>query len=1070
MSIARILLLDDLEVAGGEALHVIPQLDGRMTDVLDRRQELNFPALRYLRGEPAPWFEAALLRRHVVRVEIPEYEITRQWRLSGLEDSLGDSNEMQVMVKAEPAITLFRDVGFLRATTIGGGSQYILEDELSEEDWIANYIIPFMTDYGHSYVSIGDIEFSGLHPIKIDRWTPLQLLNELESRSGGELYFNDADGTINLVEQIGEAEPQVLISGGRNVLSLRRTRAPTGYATVIQPFGKIPKGETERATIAFAAWPVTAVSGDVLTLSPSPIVLDDQYVLPTQRYALAPDGTLWAIESTTAATGQMTLETGGGAHFTANVSRLEIRADDQGTLLDELEDPTATKRVVGSFDVAEARGERNYQPNPFGEGADTDGIWGQVDADVSGSATVTIKSISPSNRPFPDNAVLIIASAPSIGYLLSHTFYQITNPETASGGVVTFDVSPNITATEDTTVLIVDRETLPTGWTDPNAATNKAAIWFTRPTDLPNLTGLVNGAYNTSTGRLTMDGLSSDDDIYPGDVVKVGNIRYLITLPAAVSGGAATVHLTYLEAFFPPNATTLADNVAIEIIRPNFQQDVPATSAITVFSRALNPGGSGSAAGVLDLPPITIPYVPGKPTLAIRIGMVLRGGSNALNIFDLIDVPVVQLLDDDTDAVLAQVIVTAQATAETDINEPVRMDYTMDQTRTFRLRLIGPGRRGQNAGVTTVMSPIINWHYATLFLGSSDPEIPIIEDSHANVLVDYGNVRLLVHGQIPEEWKASHRDLVHRFNMTPPEAKPVMGAEARYHIDEIDLDEIFRFVRVDYGLVGQEPEYILATKLDGIFQALDKRFSKRGGSGAGSIAIGRMTEAREIWHRKQQEDGSVRVIRVEERSDNVDEGLEDALFDPNAPVEGENIIPGLVLSQTSLRSSGDGGPLNEADEALYWVYTPKSRFVVDTVVFYTGAFTPSGAANIQFKVWFDDFFNNPGELVFESDLINANSASNIYGLTEVGLELLRGVKYHFGFRRDDSNAWDWWPQFWETGSAWSSLGGSTTSPQPKGAKFYSDEDGSNPFAGVHDVLESALSPVRVPALILQSST
>lgn len=843
MSAPIVELWSDVECAGGIRQHVIPYvLNGsRMPLPIDRRGMLTMVSSRLTKdGTVVPWFADAVIKKSVIRVEQPKHGLITEWRLFGLTDGFAGERAL-IQTVCEPLVHILKDVGPMRSLTTGGGSYYRLgsgEAGYSISQFCSGFILPFLAALPTpiTWIAAGTIALAHPYKVALDRWTPLQLAVGLEERSGLEFDFRRNGSTnylLDWVTAIGGSEPEVLVAVGRNAISYSRARTGQGYATVMQVSGAVPEGGLERATSGLAVWRVSAVSTDDVTLEDpaggaGPVKFTNQYASPSKNYLLANNGNLRRIESTT--TGQvLSLIAGGGADFAVG-NLVEIRKDSDGSLLEEAIDPDSTIRIVASVIDEDQRGERNYQTNPFPSSASSWGSPGRVNATVSGSGTITIKEVVPNNHAFSANAVLVIGSSAAANPGNYGVGFRITGAATAVAGVVTFSVSPNISATINAPVWIYDRATLPSGWVDPNNATSKAAIWQRRPTNLTDLVGLANGVYSTTTHLFSIDGLTpSNQDIHPGDVllhVSTGN-RYPIMLPATVSGGAATIAPGAGQFGVP---TGIADNDSIQIIRPAFDQAVPNTEALVVFARAQNAGDSGSMAGIFDLPGITIKRLPDRPKLHARLGVTLRG-FGGIGMVNQLEHGFLQLWDDDADLLLAEApLMDADGFKEglaQDVRAIVDIGYTMTVDRAFRLKLVAPGRMTPGTLLGNTLLPCVMYHWAGLIIGSDDPNTPPIRGGHGTRLRQLENVYLALTRQSQAEWQVTSHEIEHLLDATPPEPKIVRGGSVRFVDERIGIDQTFRNLSPDYSLTDEsDTVFTLQTKVKRDFDLIERRISQ----------------------------------------------------------------------------------------------------------------------------------------------------------------------------------------------------------------------------------------------------
>lgn len=835
-------------VTGGGDFRVV---SGSIPFRLDRRNQLNIKVPR-----DSAWLASASPKQHVIRVDQVEHGIVSEWVLTVTHQEKGSP---LVDVYGEPLETILRDVGPMRDSVSGGGSYYSLGGvELTIQEYLDTYVLPFLASLGLTWITAGTIEDASTHTVTWDRWSPLRLLNELESRTRFEFQLRRT-GEIDFLERIGSTAPVPVIATGKNLTALAKTTDPSGFATVVQAFGGIPEGSTERATMGLAQWIVSNKSGSTFTLSalnggPGPWAIDDQ---GNSLYIRTAAGDITAITDS-ATSGSTTVADASGI---SDGDYVMIVADASGSLVEELEDPSGTARVVGTYANDDLRGEANFLANPWVQDWPTkpSGVYARVSGDhVATSTSLTLKDIVPSNQAFAAGDFV------SVLFPLGHPVCRVTSSATASGGSVTLSITPAVwagTSTNNNFFLYNNSPVVvhtglaggaPDQWTDVQLGTTSAAVFQHRTTTLTDLTGTISAlddfsvplpptnVSSTAAVRVTVSGLGAGAIIQTGDALWFEDTqsqpyRFIIAPTTADGSGVATVTINQ-------NRPAAAVGDTVRIVRPAFPDDLfrtPSSESICFLAHRKNFASDTELAGcVFDLPTVTLPYIPTAPNVWLKGGFTVRG-EGGINNAGAVRPCRLQLLSQ-AGAVLAEVVPPAFGFTDASGSGPMfgnprdhdaqvelSVGVALTAPLTVTPRVIGCYRADTsniNAG-----HPFTFVRWLMLQVGSDDQAAPPIIGSHATRLWQAANDRLLLHRQLPEEIKVTSRELVEHFGLTPAEAKLQLGGTVRLMDPEIGTDDEYRVVEVIYDAVdASNTSFVLTTRLREAMAAIERRFKELG--------------------------------------------------------------------------------------------------------------------------------------------------------------------------------------------------------------------------------------------------
>lgn len=825
----RVSLRDKPECASGsqllEVIEITNERSNRWRKSLDRRDGCTFNAIL------GPWASIARAKHHWVTVEDPDRGTTDEWRLHGIERVRGSK---VVGVTCHPAVTILRDMGQMRLKFTGGASRFVIGGRmLTPAQFLEKFVVGSLLLRGIDWVDVGTVESDAKHDITWDRWAGITLGNELEERTWLEFRMR-RNGTTNylldLVEQIGSDAPQIIISSAKNLHELRRSDIPDKVATVVSGFGGKLPDSPERHTGALATWSYTAVVGDEITGlfdpsgGPPPIILENIYATPIPRFALAVDGTLWEILSSRVADQAMVLETGAGAHFPLGAG-LQIRADADGSFLEELQDPESltsdiATRIVTKDDL---RGEAAIGNNWWGR------LWtskpepfrARIRSAVSSGATsIPLKELA-IGKVIPGKSVLVIDE-----WLVGSYFSTTSARVTLGGGDVAdgsgfADVTVSVALASGLSLdseVIVYPEGLPDGWVDENAADDDlSAILAWRPGDsaLEDIPAGITALAAANRQTLYLDGFTPGDPdhyIWPGDIIQLqeGSLPWGIAMHLAIPNGSGEVAVTTYR--LVGLGDTWAGSLGVtggesfKILRPRFINPtvtLPANIAILV-----NLGlGGGRHEGLLRLPAAHV-KPPTGTSMRLRANVLMRGLSSVDETFyeaELDGTPV------------------GDSGAETFALSGAAFGSPNDALRQLEFPLTSGDDEGE-LEVTVEGSEDLVYAYLlgiSAMVGSGEAGVPIIENgAHANRIRQLEGRWLTLLRQTGRAWKVTQR----RLRELGIDEEPVLGGAVLLNDEELDVREEMRVFEVSPCMVDPlDTEVTLTTRHDALTTTLARR-------------------------------------------------------------------------------------------------------------------------------------------------------------------------------------------------------------------------------------------------------
>ena len=358
------IVLPTLEVITGFATGTaVASLDLIAFETTERLDNLNTATARV-----AYPFRTTVSQRTPLRA-VGADGVTREYRVTRIV-----RNVREKWADLEMAAPLFDlgTAGFVRQT-VNGQAVFAVNATLTLSQWLTTYILTNLSADGLSWLDTtpGTVNNTASWPISGTRFTRLALLQALAELSGQEFYLTQPvpGGLYRIAfeSQRGSSGNGKAFAFLKNLQTQNEDRTDTDLVSIVSPFGAIPSGSTEAATLADNLWSYTGTSGDgYLQLADpnggaGPIGFDSflvgAYVEGPINSALAP--TRSQIIASRASDHGVTVTP--PLALTAG-DRVRVVADSSGNPLIELARPSALSsftRIVQPLELSSGRGEAN---------------------------------------------------------------------------------------------------------------------------------------------------------------------------------------------------------------------------------------------------------------------------------------------------------------------------------------------------------------------------------------------------------------------------------------------------------------------------------------------------------------------------------------------------------------------------------------------------------------------------------------------------------------------------------------------------------------------------------------
>ena len=809
---------DDLEAAGGVRKAVVPLIEGSMTRGVDNIDRLTFSGL-----DSTEWVPHATLRS-VARVR-DWLGNAHEWRISERQRSVGEEDGVTTIQALSP-LTDLGLVDLIHDESTGGQKWFNLGGVgLTPSQYLESFALPALERHGSTYTQIGTVESTEPRDVAWDRWTPLQLAQELRDRAEAELEYVRIGSTgynLNLLSERGSTADTRLLRVGRNLQVLRWRQQLEHLRTVVVPTGKVVPGAVESAGIQQAAWrSVTATlstdGGTIELADPSsgdgPVQFNDQVTGLWLASNTNSPSILFEITSST--TDQVVRY--GPASTVPIGSRYQFRSSSDGRYLTELTNPaqaasSAYGRIVALLNLPELRGEANLvlnglfspwanRPDMFAGVAD-----GGSSSPGGGVLQVDVKDL-PASLAINGGDVLRTeaGSTSTVGTR------RINADVTAStAGAVTLTFLSTVGSIANGEVVFVNRrETtgaasrLPNGISADAHLTNTIVVLRRDPSIAGDLSGNSNGTNGGTTGARYFDvsNLPESAEIQAGDVLLLDSTGHRFRVCGSVTAttdGDARVPIFRKSGL--PLAPTTTDGAPVTIERPT----VFPTQPLAQFYMAMHAQNVDltTEAGVEQRPYCQdiAQYVRHDSTLPVMwatlgvsyhaiTAQTLTSTSTSFSSLrmDVWDVATSSAFGSvtDEDRTLSAMVVQ---------NGRVQAAVTLSSDSHLRMRAYPP------TGTNLLGEPWVFFRYMSMTL-SPDPDTPPIDGSFANRLWQDGNRKLLDWSRDPDVFEVAIRDLSAVEGYTSTDEALILGGTVTLFDPDLDINKNLRVVQITHDLV-----------------------------------------------------------------------------------------------------------------------------------------------------------------------------------------------------------------------------------------------------------------------------
>lgn len=421
---------------------------------------------------------AQIVRGRVIQIE-SENEATREYRIASHADGRSGGPDTIIIQGQDPLLDLAEKVLLYE---VGSGGVIALDGgavDLTPQEYLDTYAMPQAQLFGIA-VDTGTVEPD--LPLTLD-WNAAsvlalirQVVSALRDRGlTAEVDYRRDIGTgylLDILTEIGSAATAPELHVGRHIERWGRLSSRADQASVVVPLGGVD-GTGGQATIARAAWQVTAINGGTNTLTvvdplggPGPVQLSGQATsIAGSWYVQVPStGALLEVLSATRVSALETdVELADVSDFAVD-DVFEFRSTSSGTLMFLLVDPAALT-ALGSKLVPivqdNGRGERNLLANPWARDWSGGSAYPTPSTPPTGwknipGATI-FQDTDPLHARFSPNAIRVYASA--YGGTIAAGIYSPLAQIYPVAGADLFSVTVSlefITITNDIRITIID--------------------------------------------------------------------------------------------------------------------------------------------------------------------------------------------------------------------------------------------------------------------------------------------------------------------------------------------------------------------------------------------------------------------------------------------------------------------------------------------------------------------------------------------------------------------------------------------------------------------------------------
>lgn len=811
---------NDLEAAGGQRKAVVPLVEGSMTRSVDNADRLTFSGV-----DSTEWTPHATLRS-VARVR-DWLGGVHEWRISGRERSRGENDGITTIQAVSP----LTDLGFvdlIHDESTGGQKFFNLGGiGLTPAQYLETYASPVLERQGSTYAQLGSIDPTDQLDIAWDRWTPLQLAQELRNRTETELEYARDGSTgynLNLLNERGSTADTRLLRVGRNLEVLRHKEQLEHLRTVVVPSGMVVPGAIEAAGIGQAAWRVDSYAattdGDGLVglTDPSsgagPIAFNDQLA---GLWLLRP-GLATLYEVTSASTTQFVRVASTDAF--GGTEQLEFRASSDGQYLAELTNPaqaasSAYGRILGLLNQAGVRGERNYIRNGLFNIWPTSPTVAAAIADGASTGTsLDLKDLPPS---FPIEAFDVLrreqgttSQAGEIGIVSDVV------ASTAGSASILLRTSAAPVSNGEVVWVFAQDNANPTGWNAAGGfhATNVLLFQRYDPSITGNVSGVSDGTNGGTTGArfFQVRGLPESAEIQAGDVLQLDTTGTLFRICGSITATTAGVaRLPIFRSTGLPIVPATTDGAAVTVVRPTVLPDQP-ESRYYLTLHAQNNGPSTETntyerVPYIDTPYHTFRYDSTLPVAWASVGLSYHSiGARSLMSTDPTFTPLkVDVWNGPTSSVVATITDEDRTlSAMTVQSARLQTSLELSSDTTLALRIHPPILTA--AGLTG--EPHVFIRDVSFTLGP-DPDVPPIDGSHGNRLWQSANEKLLDWSRDPDVFEIAVRDVSAIEGYTSTDEALILGGTVTLFDPDLDINKSLRVVQITHDLADPQNTRVL---------------------------------------------------------------------------------------------------------------------------------------------------------------------------------------------------------------------------------------------------------------------
>lgn len=746
-----------------------------------------------------------LVARKIVRLAVPGEDVT-EWLIARTSQEIGPKGQGVLRVECESIRFVMSDAGIIEKVVTGGTSFVNLGGiNGSIENYLATFVIPHLTRRGYSWIEIGNIESNQQFDYSFEAQTATAVIEQLVQQVNHEwqLRRDEPSGKylIDIVERIGEVITTIEAREGTNILALASQRNRERLFTSIRPLGAPLTQTQERANLGLAAWRVTSVISDDVSVEPhlggiGAIIEDGQHV---GLYLQARTGSYHEIQGSVENTQTFELAPGAGASFVVGDS-VTIVADNQGTWITSVESQPSINEygfVQGTINSNHVV-NRAYLLNPFVEvpTASANIASGRIDGNYTNDTVITIKDLPP-NMDFGDGVYLISTTfSPPIERISTGAVGS-----TDGSGTITITFTQSTSFDDNDIVVLAQRQTAtqnfaPLRFNSGNG--NFVGHKFTPSSEI-NESCNVDGNISSSH-RIPLKNLPPNYPVYAGTaVVGIGSTpSRLWVLRDEVSDGSGNVTVDV------PLLVSASDNQAVTLRRPDWRTAAPAGQASNdVVLGSMWSKGSSADLGWRIHQDVWIHSALQGSGLQVEIAARFAAWTHDINNqFNSTTGPRVLIRNPSSNSIIAAGSRSSftWGSAYAAVDTPAVLQ-TFVTAGLYRIEAEGPRNIPRLVG-TTFFDQAFSWAYvltgfSAKIVGGPQSEF-INEGSTATRIFQDGQLALIASRQWPATYTARLSEIQSEWGL--PASSPALGLGAiiRLKSPSLKLDLLLRIVSIEF--------------------------------------------------------------------------------------------------------------------------------------------------------------------------------------------------------------------------------------------------------------------------------